>query len=88
MDIRQQCLYGSKRYSYIDAYITPLCRDYKERIVYRSADQLAGEGSAIDHDIFLVGFVYEPHWEHFLHSSDDDSSDRAGYSKNVYMDPE
>jgi hypothetical protein len=88
MDLCQQCLYCSKTYSYIGAYITHLCRDHKERIVYISAEQLPDDGFAIEHDSILLAFIHELHHNPFLHPSDDDSSDTQADSENAYIDPE
>ena len=88
MDLRQHCLYCSKTYSYIRAYITHLCRNHNERIVYVSAEQLPDDGFAIEHDSILLPFVHEPHHDPFLHPSDDDSSDTEADSENACIDPE
>jgi len=88
VDLRQLCLYCSKTYSYIGAYITHFRRDHKERIVYVSAEQLPDDGLAIEHDSILLPFVHEPHHDPFFHHSDDDSSDTEANSKNPCIDPE
>ena len=88
MDIRQQCSYCSKTYSYIGAYITHLRRNHKERIVYASAQQLPDDGFAIKHDSIQLPFVHEPHRDAFLHLSDDDSSDTEANNENACVDPE
>jgi len=88
MHLRQQCLYCSKTYSYIGAYITHLRCDHKERIVYISAEELPDDGFAIEHDSILLPFVHEPHHDSFLHPSDDDSSDTGADSENACIDPE
>ena len=88
MNLHQQCLYCSKTYSYIGAYITHLRRDHKERIVYVSAEQLPGNGFAIEHDSIPLPFLHEPHGNSFLHPSDNDSSDTEADSENACIDPE
>jgi len=88
MDLRQLCLYCSKTYSYIGAYITHLRRDHKERIVYVSAVQLPDNGYAIEHDSILLPFFHEPHHDRFVHPSDDDSSDTEADGENGCIDPE
>jgi len=88
MDFRQLCLYCSKTYFYIGAYITHLHRNHKERIVYVSAEQLPDDGFAIEHYSILLPFVHEPHHDPFLHPSDDDSSDTEADSENACIDPE
>jgi hypothetical protein len=88
MDLRQQCLYCLKKNCYIGAYITHLCRDHKERIVYVSAEPLPDDGFAIEYDSILLPFGHEPHHDPFLHPSDDHSSDTEADSKNACIDPE
>jgi hypothetical protein len=88
MDLRQQCLYCLKAYFYIGAYITHLRRDHKARIVYLSAEQLPDDGFAIKHDSILLPFVHEPHNYHFLHPSDNDSSDPEADTVSACIDPE
>jgi hypothetical protein len=88
MNPRQQCLYCSKTYSYIGAYITHLRCDHQERILYVSAEQLPDDGFAIKHDRILLPFVHEPHYNPFLHPSDNDSSVSEADSENACIDPE
>jgi hypothetical protein len=87
MDLCQQCLYCSKTYSYIGAYITHLRCDHKARIAYVSAEQLPGDGFAIEQDSIVLPFVHEPHNDPSLHPSDDDSSDTEADIENVCIDP-
>jgi len=88
MDPRQQCLYCSKTYTYIGAYITHLRCDHKARRVYVSSEQLPDDGFAIEQDSFLFPFFHEPHPKPFLHPSDNDSSDSEADSENACIDPE
>jgi hypothetical protein len=88
MELRQQCPDCSKTYSYLSSYITHLCRNHNETIVYLSAEQLPGNGFAIEHDSILLPFVHEPHHHPFLHPSDDDSGDTEADSENAFIDPE
>jgi len=88
MDLRQNCLYCSKRYACIGAYITHLRHDRQERIVYISAEQLPDDGFVIEHDSILLPFIHEPHRDPFLHPSDNDSSYTKAYSENACIDPE
>jgi hypothetical protein len=75
MDLRQQCLYCWKTYSYIGTYITHLRRDRKETVVFVSAEHLPDGGFPIEHDSILLPFVHDSHHDPFLYPSDDDSSD-------------
>jgi hypothetical protein len=88
MDLRQQCLYCSKPYSYIAADITHLHPDHKQRIVYVSAKELADDGFAIEHESILHPFIHEPRHDPFLHPSDDDSINIYATSENGCIDPE
>jgi len=88
MDIRQQCLYCSKTYSYIGAYITHLYCDHKETIVYVAAEQLPDDSFGIEHDSILLPFVQEPLHDPYLHPSDNDSSDTHADSQIMCIDPE
>jgi len=88
MVIRQLCLYCSKTYSYIGAFISHLRRNHKERIVYVSAEQLPDDGFVIKHDSILLPFVHEPHHDPRLHRSDIHSSDAEADSENACIDPE
>ena len=88
MDIRQQYLDCTKTYSYIGAYITHLCRDHTEWIVYVSAEQLPDNGSAIEYDTILLPFIPEPHRDPSLHPSNNDSSNTEADSENACIDPE
>jgi len=88
MDLHQHCLYCSKMYSYIGAYITHLCRDHKERILYVSAKQLPDDGFAIEQNTILLRFVHEPHCDPFLHTPDNDCSEKEVASEHASIDPE
>ena len=82
------CLYCLKTYSYISAYITHLCRDHKERIVYIPAEQLPDDGFANEYDRILHPFFHETHHDPFLHPSDDHSSDTEADSEKGCIDLE
>jgi len=88
MDLRHQCLYRSKTYSYIGSYITHLCRDHKEGIVYILAEQLPVHGFGIEHDSILLPFIHEQHRDPSLHPSDDNSSNTEAESENACIDRE
>ena len=88
IDLCQQCLYCSKMYSSICAFIPHLCRDQKERIVYLSAKQLPEDGCAFEHDSNLLSFVHESHCDPFVHPADDDSSDTEADCENASINPE
>jgi hypothetical protein len=88
MNLRQQCLYCSKTYSYISTYITHLRPDHKERIVYVSAQQLPDDGFAIEYDSILLPFIHERHHDPFLHPFGDDSRVTEAHSENACIDPE
>jgi len=88
MDLRQQCLYCCKTYCYIGTYITHLCRNHKERIVYVSAKQLPDDGFAIEHDSIFLRFVRKPHCHPFLHPFDNASSDTEAASENGHINPQ
>jgi len=88
MDLHQQCLYFSKVYSYIGAFIPHLLCGKKERILYWSAEQLPDDGFAIEHDCILLPFLDELHWDPFIRRSDDDCSDIDVDSENPRIDPE
>jgi len=88
MDLRRQCLYYSKTYSYIGAYISHLCHDHTERIVSVSGESLPDDGFAIEEDSILLSFVHETHRNPVLHPSDEDSSDTEANDENVWIDPE
>jgi hypothetical protein len=88
MDVRHQCLYCSKTYSYIGAYITHLRRDQNERIVYVSAEQRPDDSFAIVHDSILLPCIPEPHDDPFHPPFDDASSDTDAVSEHACIDPE
>jgi len=88
MDIRQQCLYCSKTYSSIGAYLTHLRRDHKESIICISAKPLPDDGFAIEHDSFQLPFVHEPHHDPIHHPSDTGSSNTEADSEKACIDPE
>lgn len=88
MDIRQQCLYCSKLYSYIGAFITYLHGDYQVMIVYVSGEQLPDDGVVSELDRNLLSFVHGLRRNPFFHSSDDDSSNSVADSQNVSIYPE
>jgi len=81
MDIHQQCVYSSKRYTYIGASHTHLCCDHKERIVHISAEQLPDDAFATKHDSILLPFAHVPHCHRFLYPSDDE------YTCFLYCNP-
>jgi hypothetical protein len=88
MHLRQQCLYCSKPYSYIGAYITHRRRDHKDRIVYVAAEQLPDTGFAIEHDSILLQYIHEPRHNPFLHPSNVDSSDTEDDREKAFIDLE
>jgi hypothetical protein len=88
MDVHEQCLYYSKTYLNIGAYIIHLCRDHKVRIVYVSAEQVPDDGFVIKQGSIRLPFVPEPHHHPLLHHSDHDSSDTDADSENACIDPE
>jgi len=87
MDICQQCLCCSKRYSYIGAYITHLHHDHKEKRLYVLGEELPDDGFAIEHDIILLPFVHVLHCDPVLHPSNNDSSNTAAECENAYINP-
>jgi len=88
MLFHQQCLYGSKTYSYIGTYITHLRRNHKERIVHLSVKQQPEDGFAIEHGSLLRPFVNELHCDPWLHTAEVDSSNTYANSENVFTIPE
>lgn len=87
MNLRQQCLDCLMTYPYICTYITFLCYNHKERILYLSAEQLPDDGFAIGHDSILSLFVYKPHCNMYLHPSIDESSNTEADGKNASFNP-
>ena len=75
-------------YLYIGGYIIYLCHNHKERIVYISGKQLPDDGFPNQYNSILLPFVHDPHRNHFLYPSSDDSSDTKGGGENLYIDPE
>jgi len=75
-------------YSHVGAYISYLCCNHKDRIVYLSVEKQPGDGFAIEHDCIQLPFVHELHCYADLHLSEDDSSNTDADTKNVCIDPE
>jgi len=88
MNLRQQCLYCSKMYSYIGLYIAHLIHYHKETIVYVAAEQMPADGFAIEHDSIVLAFIHQRYRSAFLHPSDDDSSNTEAESKNSCINSE
>jgi len=86
MDSLQLWICSSKTYCYICAYITHLRRDYRERIIYFSAEQLPDDGLEIEHDSNLLPFIHEPCRDPFLHPSDHVSCDTEADRENACID--
>jgi hypothetical protein len=72
----------------IGTYITHIHPDLKETKVHISPEQLREDGFAIEHESNLPPLVHELQHSHFLHPSDDDSSDTEANSENASIDPE
>jgi len=70
-------------YSYIGVFITHLCREHTERIVYVSSEQLPDDGFAIKQDSILLTFVDEPRHDPFLDPSNNDFRDTEADSENA-----
>jgi len=77
-----------KTYSFVGAYMTHLCRDHKEGILYISTEQLSDDGFAIEHELILLPSIHAPHHHPFLHPSNDDSSNTEVDSNIACINPE
>jgi hypothetical protein len=88
MNLHQKSLYISKTHSYIGAYYTHLCRDYKVKIVSVSAEHVPDNGFAIEHDSILLPFILEPHRNQFCHHFDANSCSKEAKSENDCIDVE
>jgi hypothetical protein len=88
MDIRQQCLYCSKLYSYSGTFINYVGADYTLMIVYVSGEQLSDDGTVGEHNSDLLSFVHALLRNPFVHPSDGDSSNSVADSQNVSTNPE
>jgi len=75
-------------YSYIGAYITHLCHDYKVSIVYASSEEQQDGGWALEHHHIPLPYIRELFRDTSLHDSHADSGDTEAKSESTRINPE
>jgi len=88
MDIRHQGFYCEKNYSYIDLFLTHLCHNHHDSILYGPAKQLPDDCVATKYYSILLLFIHKPHGDPVHYPLNDDSSDTDANSDIDYLYPE
>jgi len=88
MDICQQYFHCSETYTYVGPLINHICRDYKERFLFVSPEQLLDSGFPILYDTIRLPFVPELSRYPFLHRAANDSSNEEAIRENRGLDAE
>lgn len=75
------------KYFYIGAFITHLCRDHTEWILYVSVERRQNDGLVIEYNSILLLFIQKLHCDLLLYPSDNYSGDTTADSKDMFVYP-